>query len=148
MDKTVRDGDCIIFTGAKAAGYGRVGHNEGGKHTTLQVHRVAYEYFVGPIPDGLTLDHLCKNKCCVNHQHLEPVTRSENAKRGAVSNPVIVANREKTHCSRGHEFTPENTYRHGPSRHCRECGRSRNRALYAKQKISNRTGLQSGPAEE
>jgi uncharacterized ferredoxin-like protein len=48
MDKTVRDGDCIIFTGAKAAGYGRVGHNEGGKHTTLQVHRVAYEYFVGP----------------------------------------------------------------------------------------------------
>jgi hypothetical protein len=61
-------------------GYGKVG--TGGRHGTGLVHRVVYELFVGSIPDGLTIDHLCANKRCVNPMHLEPVTAEENHRRG------------------------------------------------------------------
>jgi hypothetical protein len=82
-------------------------------------HRYAYEALIGPIPDGLQLDHLCRNRSCVNPDHLEVVTQRVNLARG-VSPPAI--NARKTHCSRGHEFTDENTYRSPDGyRGCRTC---------------------------
>lgn len=94
-------------------------------------HRVAYLAFVGPIPDGRVLDHTCHstdafcpggNDClhrrCVNPAHLEPVTVGENTQRGTSPSAL---NARNTHCHRGHEFTPENTYSRHDGRACRAC---------------------------
>ena len=106
---------CWEWPGARANGYGRVGF--GGKCAV--VHRLVYVHFVGPVPDGLELDHLCRNRCCANFEHLEAVTGRMNKLRG-VSPSAQCA--RKTHCSRGHEFSPENT-RVTPlgKRSCRKC---------------------------
>jgi hypothetical protein len=86
---------------------------------------VAYELFVGPIPEGLELDHLCRNPSCVNPAHLEAVTHRENVRRGDLH--LVFGSR--THCTMGHEFTDENTYpRPTGGRGCRECRRERVRA--------------------
>ncbi|MEV4271931.1 HNH endonuclease signature motif containing protein [Micromonospora aurantiaca (nom. illeg.)] len=81
-------------------------------------HRIAYEMKRGPVPDGLELDHLCRNRRCVRPAHLEPVTRRTNLLRGETI-PARLA--ERTHCRHGHEFTPENTYQWRGSRFCRTC---------------------------
>ncbi len=83
-------------------------------------HRVSYEVFVGPIPSGLQIDHLCRVRLCVNPDHLEPVTARENIMRSPFAPAAI--NARKTHCPQGHEYTPENTYRqHHGGRLCRTC---------------------------
>ena len=95
---------------------------------TVVAHRYAYELWVGPIPDGLTLDHLCQNKWCVNPVHMEPVTHRENNLRG---NSMSARHARKTHCVNGHEFTPENIYSppsYPTSRQCRTCIRERKRS--------------------
>lgn len=69
---------CWLYTNVFNNGYGQIQIN--GRDTLA--HRTAYEYFKGPIPEGLELDHLCRTKACVNPDHLEPVTRSENVRRG------------------------------------------------------------------
>lgn len=116
------DTGCWEWTACQInTGYGRIW--EGGRRgKSLLAHRVSYELFVGQIPDGLTLDHLCRVRHCVNPLHLEPVTGRENTLRG--EGPAAVAAR-KTHCDSGHEFTPENTYiaRNG-TRKCRTCRRA------------------------
>lgn len=99
----------------------------GKRHTTA--HRVAYELLVGPVPDGLQLDHLCRNKICVNPSHLEPVTSKVNVLRGT---GLTAINARKTHCSRGHFYDSGNTYVHQDKRYCRECGRIRHRIPSAK----------------
>lgn len=89
-------------------------------------HRLMYEELVGPIPDGMHLDHLCRVRACCNPEHLEPVTPLENLARGRT-------NLTKTHCKWGHEFSDENTYvvpRTG-ARHCRTCTRDRHRKAVA-----------------
>lgn len=95
-------------------------------------HRAAYLAFIGPIPDGLTIDHLCRNRACVNPEHLEAVTVRENTVRGA-SSPA--ENAIKSHCVRGHEFTAENTYitKKG-TRCCRHCQRIHQAAYVARQR--------------
>jgi hypothetical protein len=106
-------------------------HKKGYAHVSadskcLKVHRVAYEEWVGPIPEGLTIDHLCKNKRCFNPEHLEAVTNAENVKRSAGPHRGG-RNKGKTHCKDGHELTPENTYVHhakrGVMRRCKTCHR-------------------------
>jgi hypothetical protein len=82
-------------------------------------HRRAYETMVGPIPAGMTLDHLCRTTRCVNPDHLEPVTHRENCLRGQ---SIVAKEARRTHCNRGHAFIPENIYwRADGTRRCRTC---------------------------
>jgi hypothetical protein len=104
---------------------GQINHNGYGIFSSILAHRLVYERFVGPVPDGLELDHLCSNPPCVNPWHLEPVTHQENLLRGR---GFAAANAAKTHCYRGHEYTPENTYLSAKGqRKCRACNRNRMR---------------------
>lgn len=89
-------------------------------------HRFAYSQFVGAIPPGLVIDHLCRNRACVNPEHLEPVSMRENLMRG---NGVAARNAAKATCPKGHAFDDTNTYRDKTGRrHCRACHRSREAA--------------------
>lgn len=109
--------DCWIWQGQLAYGYGVFSNGRRGGYAA---HRFSYELCVAPIPEGLQLDHLCRNPPCVNPLHLEPVTPRENTLRGT---SFAAINATKTHCIRGHEFTPENTYvrPNGGGRACRAC---------------------------
>ena len=82
-------------------------------------HRHAYLNLVGPIGDGLVLDHLCRTRSCVNSAHLDPVTQRENVRRSPVAIGAVNAN--KTHCPAGHEYTPENTSGRRYQRVCKRC---------------------------
>lgn len=114
---------CWLWTSyLNKSGYGQIRHGK----TSSRAHRVIYEAHRGKIPDGLTLDHKCSVRCCVNPDHLEPVTIAENLRRSPRTIGSI--NKAKTHCDNGHEFTPENTrpcIRHGKvvGRTCRACNR-------------------------
>lgn len=122
VDKDGPNG-CWLWTGAKFSnGYGCItlDRDEEGWHHTTTPHRFAYELVVGPVPEGLVLDHLCRNKGCCNPAHVEPVTQKVNVHRAGGA--------PKTHCKRGHEWTPENTRitRNG-TRNCRACAAFRER---------------------
>ena len=100
-------------------------------HHQVKAHRWVYEHMMGPIPAGLELDHLCRNRSCVNPAHLEPVTHRVNVLRGLCP-PAV--NARKTHCVKGHEYTPENTYTYPDGRKwCLTCKRAEARA-YQKRK--------------
>lgn len=115
----ITESGCWVFTDAlNHAGYGWFRINGKSRYA----HRIAYEEFVGPIPEGLQLDHLCKVRCCINPNHLEPVTCKENLRRSTIYDK----NRNKTHCKYGHEFTPENTYiKQNGCRLCKTCSRTK-----------------------
>lgn len=123
------DVGCLVFSGAKAKGYGRVGYYAGGgKQVVLQTHRVVWEAENGPIPDGLTIEHECANRACQDTTHMTLMTRADNSRAGSHRNPIVIANRAKTHCPEGHEYSVENTYSPPTGgRYCRECGRNRTR---------------------
>jgi len=117
----VDESGCWLWTATRdARGYGKVSR-EG---RMALAHRVSYELHVGPIPDGLTLDHLCRVRHCVNPAHLEPVAHAENVRRGAAV---------QTHCRKGHPFDEANTHIDKRGwRECRACHRlstARRRAL-------------------
>lgn len=115
---------CWEWTGSKdIKGYGQFRHE--GK--TQRAHRVAYLLWVGDIPDGLTIDHLCRNTSCVNTAHMELVTPLENFNRGTKGSAGGRVNALKTHCKRGHPYDEANTYRYGPSRYCKACHNERRR---------------------
>ena len=120
-------GECWLWLGrASNMGYGYIseGGSNGSSGRNLLAHRVAYEFFIGPIPGGLVLDHLCSTPLCVNPAHLDPVTQQENTRRTVERG--LHRNTRKTHCKRGHEFTPENTrVRPGGTRECRACAHDR-----------------------
>lgn len=116
--KIERGDGCWIWTGARhELGYGRVW--DGGK--VVPAHRLVYECLVGPIPDGLVIDHLCRVPSCVNPDHLEPVSTMENIRRGNAALP-------RKACRNGHAYDETNTYVY-PSgkRMCRICNRERKR---------------------
>jgi hypothetical protein len=113
------------------SGYGECGSRSEG--TRDLAHRAVYKEMVGPIPEGLTLDHLCFNGWCVNPGHLEPVTLAENTRRqwrAGRARPNI-RQAAKTHCVRGHEFTAANTLVCTGRRRCRACARERAREVRA-----------------
>lgn len=124
---------CWLWTATKLKhGYGQFGI---GGHKRVYAHRFAYELMVGPIPDGLQLDHIkerCTSKLCVkviddefSLAHLEPVTHRENILRG---DGITARNARKTHCKRDHPFTGANTYiRPNGSRQCIICSQARYR---------------------
>ncbi|WP_416351937.1 HNH endonuclease signature motif containing protein [Subtercola sp. RTI3] len=97
------------------------------KDRTVAVHRLAYELLIGSIPKGLVLDHLCRIRNCVNPDHLEPVTDTENSIRG---NRFKV---ERDACLHGHAWTIENTLACGDSKRCRQCILIRTHAKRGKQ---------------
>lgn len=107
---------CLLWTGAFKSGYGKLSIGGVG----FMAHRVSYEWAKGRIPQGLFIDHLCRNRLCVNPDHLEPVTHLENIRRAPNYRSSL------THCPVGHPYDEENTYV-TPSgrRHCRSCRRQR-----------------------
>lgn len=128
--KVEKTNACWLWQGTKSAdGYGRFRVSENKRLEAA--HRYAYGLLVGPIPEGLTLDHLCRNPGCVNPDHLEPVTLRENILR---SDGLPARNARKTHCDKGHPFSAENTYLLGGKRHCRQCGRDRKNQWSARRR--------------
>jgi hypothetical protein len=115
--KVRKTATCWEWTGARTFGYGVIG--SGGKYGhTLRAHRISWTIHRGRIPDGLELDHLCRNRACVRPDHLEPVTTAENVLRGALAR--IDA------CPQGHPYDEANTYRRPRfpnQRRCRACHR-------------------------
>lgn len=100
---------CWDFVGARTtAGYGTIWNGE----KTIYTHRAMFEVMKGALKTGLVLDHLCRRPSCMNPHHLEQVTNRDNLIRGNVGkNPLSWANRKrKTHCKKGHEYSPNNTY--------------------------------------
>lgn len=142
---------CWIWNGSRrrkggygrfAAGYTRAGMTAG---VTVQAHRAMYQLLKGPIPAGLTLDHLCRNPPCVNADHLEPCTIAENSARSPLVPSSI--NRTKTACPQGHSY--DEVYRRhdgGDRRDCKECRRRRNRNSYHRRR-SESTSRRNGRAD-
>lgn len=118
---------CWLWLGALTDGYG-VLHANGER----MAHRVSYEHYVGPIPEGLVIDHKCRTRCCINPRHMEPVTPAENTRRGW---PCT-----KTHCKHGHALTPDNLYTHTHGwRQCATCKRAYRNRHYRANKIAAST---------
>lgn len=137
----VPESGCWLWDGScNPKGYGRLMR----KRKTYMAHRVSYEVFVGPIPDGLQLDHLCRVHCCVNPNHLEPVTGRENIIRGT---SFSAQNAAKTHCAKGHEFKWYKVKRNGTQRRqCQTCRNEQNklRKRAAKQRLLDRLASEGG----
>lgn len=105
--------------------------------TMRPAHRVAYEMLVGPVPSHLQIDHLCKNRRCVNPDHLEPVTAELNRIRGEYGKAAQAAQRNKTHCAQGHPYSGANLYVDPQgNRQCRTC-----KSDWQKAKRSNEKGV-------
>lgn len=107
------------------------------KGKTVRAHRWSYEYHVGPIPDGLQIDHICENPSCVRWDHLAVATAKENIARSVAS-----GRRHKTHCKYGHMFTEQTTqWRPDGRRYCKECVKERRGATHRRSRASKyRTG--------
>lgn len=132
-------GVCWEWTGSLLDGYGVF---QTTKRRTRSAHRWSYEHLVGPVPAGLELDHLCRNRRCVDPNHLEPVPQRVNTMRGS---GITAVNARKTHCVNGHPFEGDNIMwqrrKDGTisGRSCRTCHRARTRVSVAKWKAKQRS---------
>lgn len=125
------DNGCLVWFGTKPNNYGYGKLSVDNKQH--YVHRLAYEIWVGPITNEC-IDHLCANRLCIEPSHLEQTTLAENTRRGCDRNRT-------SHCPKGHEYTPENTYRHPKGwRYCRECHRKQERARTVRKPIREKVG--------
>ena len=120
---------CWFWSGShNNSGYARINLKTTKSKTgwkTCYLHRVTYEMYVGPIPNGKQIDHLCRQRGCCNPEHLEAVTPQQNVARGLAS---AVNAAHKTHCPYGHEYNDDNTYIDSKGwQHCNECRRQRDR---------------------
>jgi hypothetical protein len=124
-----QENGCWLWIGAKSAnGYGQIAH----KKTTIGAHRLSYKLHKGEIPAGLVIDHLCRNRSCVNPDHLEAVNQRTNTMRGESPS---VKQHNKGFCKNGHPMTPEN--RDSKRRRCRVCLREDvSRRYWAKKENS------------
>jgi hypothetical protein len=111
---------CWLWRGGMASGYGRVRY----RRRQWPAHRLLYEWMGGPVPPGLDLDHLCRQPLCVRPDHLEPVSRRENLRRG---NGWAGRKARQTACVHGHPLSGANLYRWRTSRKCRACHCERER---------------------
>lgn len=130
---------CWVFRGSdNGNGYRRItiGTKAAGDKRSVYVHRLAYEVWVGPIPEGMDIDHRCRNRACFRPDHLRPMSHRRNLLIG--EGPSAINARKKS-CVNGHPFTPENTrYRkrkHGSARVCVTCARACATASYARKKL-------------
>jgi hypothetical protein len=132
---------CIEWPGpVNADGYGILNTTIDGVQKRFRQHRVVYEAVFGEIPDGLVLDHLCRNRICSQPWHLEPVTRGENVKRGIVGDVQRARHAARTQCKHGHELSGDNVKMkvdgHGVEyRECVTCRREISRRSKAKAKL-------------
>ena len=125
---------CWLWGGQlNGGGYGKVYFGD----AEFLTHRLSFEIFKCPIPQGLTIDHLCRVRSCFNPDHLEAVSHKVNVLRGYGPSAI---NARKTSCIRGHEFTRENTSIEGKSRRCKECKRIYDAARY-QVSLKNRKGV-------
>jgi hypothetical protein len=126
---------CWLWTGTTVTGgYGRFSHLENGTRTNILAHRFSYEHHVGPIPEGLTVHHICRNPSCVNPRHLRALTLRDNVLSG---DGRVARQARQTHCLRGHPLSGDNLYiDHAGKRQCRECMRIRQRSRRAYERLA------------
>ena len=122
-----------------STGYGQL--NVGGR--PFLAHRLSYEHHKGPISDGLQIDHVCRNRSCVNPEHLDAVTSAENTRRGEALDRRLATYAARTHCPHRHRWTAENSLWVGGIRQCRACTADRTAARYWR-----RTGFSLAEAKE
>lgn len=115
---------CFVWEGQTTNwGYGIISVSG----TKQAIHRFVYEQVFGPIPEGLVIDHMCRNKLCVNPSHLQAISHEENVALGGL---------RKTHCPSGHEYNEENTYMYRNSRRCRKCIKRHNDGIKARKDLA------------
>ena len=134
-------GPCWEWIGAKRdkkRGYGNIGigSRTDGTRRSIRAHRFAYESLIGPIPEGLEPDHLCRNPCCVNPAHLELVTHPINVLRGLSGAHF----KSRTHCPQGHPYDEENTIIEHGYRVCHACRLARDKRRHAREKEALQNG--------